>query len=73
MQIYKYVEEMRGKYLHRPYGNTHLAGSSNKKTTSKCQEQTEEGGGTESEIRGSRCPQRSFDFNITVMGSLSEI
>ena len=50
-----------------------LAGSSNTKTTSKCQEQTEEGGGTESEIRGSQYPKRSFDFNTTVLGSLSEI
>ena len=73
MQIYKYVKEMKGKYLQRPYGNTHLAGSSNKKTTSKCQEQTEEGGGRESEIRGSWYTKRSFDFDITVMGSLSEI
>ena len=50
-----------------------LAGSSNTKTTSKCQEQTEEGGGTESEIRGRQYPKRSFDFNTTLMGSLSEI
>ena len=50
-----------------------LTGSSNTKTTRKCQEQTEEGGGTESEIRGSQYPKRSFDFNTTVLGSLSEI
>ena len=38
-----------GKYLPRSCGNN-TSGSSNRKMTSMCQEQTEESGGTENEI-----------------------
>lgn len=72
IQIYKYVEDMsskqRRKYLQRPYGNTHLECPSKRKMTSMCQEQAEQGGRTENEIRGIKCPKRSSHVSITVMG-----
>lgn len=68
IQIYIYIENMSSKQSVNYKGLveiTPVAGSSNRKMTSRYQEQNEQGGGTENQIR----KRVSTDFIITVMGA----
>lgn len=52
--MYKYVEDMSSKQsgkIQRTVEITHVAGRSNRKMSSMCKEHTEQGGGTENQIR----------------------